>query len=403
MGNVIIEKSKALGTVNAPPSKSMAHRLLILAGLADGESVIENIEQSDDVKATLSCLGKLGCSYSYDGNTVRITGTSPANFQDNTELFCNASGSTLRFFIPICMLADCDMKLSGVPSLMARPMDVFEKLFTSKGYICNKNEDHIEVRGALKADTYSLPGNVSSQFISGLLLSLALVKGNSTIDISSKIESGPYIDMTLEALRLFGVNANREMNIIRIEGTDSLKPVRLTVEGDYSNAAAADGFNLVGGDVKIEGLNSDSLQGDRIYLNYFEELKKGCPVLSLADCPDLGPVLFALAAANNGATFTEVGRLRIKESDRIKCMQEELSKLGISLTDNGDSVIIEKSSLKKPDVPINVHNDHRIVMAMTLLLSRVGGVIEGAEAVDKSWPSYFEVIKKLGIECRRSE
>lgn len=398
----VIHKSVATGTVNAPPSKSMAHRLLICAGLAKGNSVINGVEPSKDVLATIACLGALGVDCDYNGNTVKVRGTgtvAPTN-----TLNCNECGSTLRFFIPICLLSDTQSTLTGSQRLLARPLGVYADLCKENGLAFNVSGNAVTVKGPIKSGSYTVPGDVSSQFISGLLFALPLVKGNSTINITGKLESKPYIDMTLAALHTFGVNACwQDSATIYIPGGQSYVPTATTVEGDYSNAAFLDAFNCLGGNVKVKGLQANSLQGDKVYAGYFAALKNGTPTLDISDCPDLGPILFALAAALGGARFTGTARLRIKESDRGAAMAAELAKLGVSLKVEENTVTVPGVGIKAPQTVLNGHNDHRIVMALSVLLSLCGGEIEGAEAVAKSMPSFFDTIKNLGVECELYE
>lgn len=393
----VIYKSAAKGTVNAPPSKSMAHRLLICAGLAAGESLIKNVELSEDIKATMDCLRALGADCVYDKGTVTVKGTGAISPVDS--LNCRECGSTLRFFLPVCLLSDKRSLLTGSPRLMERPMDVYEQLCMEKGYLFGKSKAGITVRGTIKSGVYTLRGDVSSQFISGLLFALPLAEGDSTIKLTGKTESKPYIDMTLSALTAYGVSAYwRSEAEIYIKGSQSYKSTSLMVEGDYSNAAFLSAFNLIGGNVEVKGLSENSLQGDRVYGEYFEALKNGAPRLDIANCPDLGPVLFAMAAALGGGSFTGTARLKMKESDRGAAMAAELAKLGVDV-DIKENEIRVSGGIKPPAEVLNGHNDHRIVMALSVLLSACGGEIEGAEAVAKSMPHFFTVIKQLGVEC----
>jgi len=398
----VIHKSTATGTVNAPPSKSMAHRLLICAGLAKGNSIIKGVEPSEDVLATIACLRALGVDCDYNNNTVSVKGTgavAPTNI-----LNCNECGSTLRFFIPICLLSSAEATLTGSKRLLSRPLGVYADLCKEKGLAFNASDNTVTVKGPIKSGSFAVAGDVSSQFISGLLFALPLVKGNSTISITGKPESKPYIDMTLAALQTFGVNAYwQDSATLYIQGDQSYTPTVTTVEGDYSNAAFLDAFNCLGGNVKVTGLQVNSLQGDKVYGNYFAALKNGAPTLDISNCPDLGPILFALAAALGGARFTGTARLKIKESDRGAAMAAELAKLGVKLVVQENSITVPAGGIKASSTALNGHNDHRIVMALSVLLSLCGGEIEGAEAVAKSMPSFFNTIKKLGVECELYE
>lgn len=392
----IIRKSAARGEVVAPPSKSMAHRLLICAGLAEGDSVIKGVEASDDVLATIACLGALGIECEYENGTVTVHGKG--RIQPARVLNCNECGSTLRFFVPICLLSDSEATLTGSERLMQRPLDIYRAMCEEKGLFYSLEGTYLKVKGRIQSGTYSLPANISSQFISGLLFVLPLLEGNSTICLKGKIESKPYIDMTLFALNQFGVSVYwKNESTLYIKGSQSYKCKELFVEGDYSNAAFFEAFNYLGGAVAVKGLDRHSLQGDKIYRMYFPFLSACRPTLDVADCPDLAPILFALAACKNGGVFTGTARLKLKESDRGAAMAEELAKCGVGVTIEADRITVE-NGVHAPDEPIQGHGDHRIVMALTVLLSTVGGEIIGAEAVNKSLPSFFEIIKQLGVE-----
>jgi len=283
--------------------------------------------------------------------------------------------------------------------LLKRPMGIYQALCEEKGLYFLQNESGIHVKGRLPFGTYTLPGNVSSQFVSGLLYALPLTEGDSEIHLIPPVESRSYIDLTLSALRMFGIHAEWKDSVtLTVPGNQRYRPCDAVVEGDYSNAAFLDAFSALGGDVSVDGLCKDSLQGDRVYRKHFRALMEGTPTISIADCPDLGPILFTLAAALNGATFTDIGRLRIKESDRVACMKEELEKFGAKMTVTEDRVTVVKTALHQPNVPLDGHNDHRIVMSMSVLASKYGGTVRGAEAVAKSYPDFFETIEKIGIQ-----
>ena len=262
-----------------------------------------------------------------------------------------------------------------------------------------RENGEITVKGRLTSGDFYLPGDVSSQFITGLLFALPILEGNSRIILTTKPESLSYIALTLSAMKSFGVFAEWVDEVtIKIKGGQRYVARDMTVEGDWSGAAFMDAFNLFGGEVEISGLAEESIQGDRIYRELYPTLGKSDEAISLADCPDLGPILFTLAAAMGGARFTDTARLRIKESDRAVVMAEELSKFGARLTVLDDEVIVHKTDLHAPTEPLFGHNDHRIVMALSVILSKLGGALNGAEAVKKSYPNFFEDIKSLGAE-----
>lgn len=399
--NVRITPSRARGTVEAPSSKSMAHRLLISAALARGESHLTGVSLCEDVAATADCLRALGIDCSLDGTEARVKGgLDPSRVKAGTVLPCRESGSTLRFLLPIALLSREECLLTGAASLLRRPMTVYGELCRAHGLFFSQSEAGIRVRGPLSAGEYTLPGNVSSQFVSGMLFALTQTAGESLLHVTPPIESASYIHMTVAALRKYGACVEwTDDCTLRVCGAP-LCATDATVEGDFSGAAFLEAFNLFDGALDVTGLSESSLQGDRVYREHFASLAKGHAEISLADCPDLAPILFAVAAAKHGGFFTDTRRLRIKESDRAAVMAEELSKLGVTVHVHENSVAVEPADLHAPTVPVSGHNDHRIVMSMAVLLSLVGGEIEGAEAVAKSFPDFFERIRSVGIDAR---
>ena len=281
-------------------------------------------------------------------------------------------------------------------------MEIYEELCQEQGFLFRKSRDSITVCGDLKSGNYTIRGNISSQFITGMLFALVYLGGSSSIRILPPFESRSYIDLTISALQSFGAAvAFTDDDTITI-GTSTLHAWSGPIEGDYSNAAFLDAFNHLGSKIEIGNLNPDSLQGDRVYKSYFRQISDGSPTLDISDCPDLGPVLFALASLKNGATFTGTDRLKLKESDRGAAMHAELAKLGGGLIFGDNTITVPHQDLCYKGVPLDGHNDHRIVMAMSVILSVTGGCIHGAEAVGKSYPNFFEEIKKLGAEVELS-
>jgi len=398
---VTIAPSRANGTVLAPPSKSMVHRMLMGAGLAEGTSVVENIDLSEDIKATLGMLKALGGQYKIEGHKVIMQGVGGKKLQTNQKLNSNESGSTLRFFIPLLLSGGEKAEFTGAKRLFERPLGIYEEICKEQGILFEKSDTGLKVEGQLKASHFKVQGNISSQFITGLLFALPLLKEDSVLEVLPPVESRAYIDMTLEALQTFGIKVRQEGNTFYIAGNQSYQAKDVTVEGDYSNAAFLDAFNLIGGNVIVQGLREDTLQGDRIYKTYYEVLKEEHPVLDLAECPDLGPILMGMAATGNGARFTGTRRLRIKESDRGAVMAEELAKFGIQVDVMENEIVVHKGTLVRPNELLNSHNDHRIAMTMATLCTITGGTIDGAESVRKSFPNYYDVIEQLGINVTR--
>ncbi len=395
---VKISPSKLKGKVTAPPSKSMCHRLLICAGLSRGESLISNVLYSEDILATLDCLSAMGAEIEKGEDYVKICGTLPKDAGESVYN-CRESGSTLRFFIPLAMLSESESLFTGYGRLMERPMEIYESIAKNKKLTYIKDSEGIKVRGKLPSGDYTVPANVSSQFISGLLFALPLCDGDSTLTLTGNIESRSYIDMTLEAMRLFGVSAIwKNENILYIKGKQQYKAHNLTVEGDCSNAAFLDAFNFLGGDVSVEGLSGSTLQGDMIYKEYFALLRQGTPTLDIKNCPDLAPILMTLGAALNGCRLVGTARLKIKESDRGAVMAQELSKFGAEIKVYDNEITVKKTALHEPKDNLYCHNDHRVVMSLAVLASVYGGALEGVEAVSKSYPDFFGKVKSLGLE-----
>ena len=397
--NITILPSLLSGTVKAPPSKSMAHRLLIAAGLSRGTSEICGIADSEDVSATLDLLTALGAECRKQGDAATLTGTDPRNASMKGIPSCRECGSTLRFFIPLCLLSDREMTLSGSERLFARPLDIYEDICREQGLTFHRDTASVTLKGPLKPGTFTLRGDVSSQFISGLLFALPLLGGDSTIRLLPPVESRSYIDMTLNALAAFGVRATwLDELTLAVPGNQTYTARAASVEGDYSNAAFFLALRTLGMDVTVTDLPATTRQGDSICEIYFDALDKGTPTLTIGDCPDLGPILMAVAAAKHGCVLTETSRLAIKESDRGAAMAEELAKFGVRVDRTADTITVHGGTLRAPTAPLSGHNDHRIVMALATLCALVGGTIEGAEAVRKSLPDYFDRMNSLGLE-----
>ena len=392
------------GTVKAPPSKSMAHRLLICAGLSEGSSRISGVDLNEDILATIDCLRALGATCRVDGDTVTVCGADPRKAKPTQTLCCRESGSTLRFFIPLALLSGAETAFAGTRKLLSRPLNVYKDLSNTQGFSFVQTEDLVKVCGSLQGAEFSVPGDISSQFITGLLLALPLAKGDSTIHIAPPVESRSYIELTLQALRLFGIRAAwQDAYTLYIPGDQRYIATAAEVEGDYSGAAFLGALNALGAAVSVTGLVPESLQGDKVYESYFRELCAGAPTLNIADCPDLGPILFAVAAAKNGATFTGTRRLKIKESDRAAAMAQELAAFGTQVLVDEDRVVVTPKTFHAPEACCSGHNDHRIVMSLAVLMTLTGGQIQGAQAVRKSYPDFFERLRDLGIEVTLDE
>ncbi|MBR0510694.1 MAG: 3-phosphoshikimate 1-carboxyvinyltransferase [Clostridia bacterium] len=390
--------SNAEGEIAAPPSKSMAHRYLVLAGLSDGESVVHNVSFSQDILATLSCLRALGVRWKRNGNSVTVYGLPARSLKPEDFLSCDECGSTLRFMVPVCLLTGERCVLTGSERLLSRPLSVYRDLCTEQGFIYEQTKTTLTVKGQLAPGDFIFPGNISSQFVTGLLMTLPLLSADSRILLTGGVESRSYIEMTLAAMARFGVNADWSAeDRLYIPGRQRYDPKDVTVEGDWSNAAFLYALSFLhGGSVQVTGTSPDSLQGDRRCIGYIKSLSEHYSDIDLSDCPDLGPVLFAFAAANHGGHFTGTKRLSDKESDRVGAMAQELAKFGVCVK-AGENEADVSGSLRPPDTLLYGHNDHRIVMALSCLLSVTGGILEGVQAVRKSYPDFFQDLEKLKV------
>lgn len=281
---------------------------------------------------------------------------------------------------------------------MQRPMTIYKDLCNEQSIYYEQTPDAIRVRGPLQPSVFNVPGDISSQFITGLLFALPLLTGDSRIQLTSPLESKPYIDLTLSALRDAGVRVDPvdEIGYV-IHGNQHYVPLVKSVEGDYSNAAFIEALNLLGGQVEVIGLSGDSFQGDKIYRTYFRELENSAPTFDIHDCPDLAPILMTMGAALHGVRLQGTRRLRIKESDRGTVMAHELRKFGAKITVYDDEIIVHKAQLSKPTQTLDGNNDHRIVMSLAILATKFGGEITGSQAVSKSYPSFFDMLRDVGI------
>ncbi len=390
-----IEKSIAKGVVNAPPSKSEAHRFLIAAALSEGKSVIRGVSGSEDMKATIDAVKSIGAEVLLDGTTATVI---PNSRKGDGIVNCRESGSTLRFFMPVLLARLGGGEFECSERLVERGVNVYEECLAKDGITIKKSKTEIIVGGALKGGKYVVRGDVSSQYISGLLFALPTLSEDSEIEVTGSFESKDYVDMTVEILSAFGVKIERENNCFFVKGNQRYSGGEYTVGGDWSNSAFLLALDCLGGDVTVNGLDENSTQGDKVVREIFTTLDGENPVVDLANCPDLAPVLFVVAGLKNGAKFTSTRRLKIKESDRGAVMAEELAKFGIKVDLYENDVYVHKSTPKTPCSVIYGHNDHRIVMALSVLATVTGGAIDGVGAVDKSYPNFFSDLKSLGVK-----
>ena len=407
----IIKADKLVGELSPPPSKSVLHRYIIASSLAKGISKIENISFSEDIIATIKAMKKIGAKIEKKDNYLLIDGSDTfKNLNENIEIDCNESGSTLRFLFPLSIVKENKVLFKGRGKLFKRPMTPyfqnFEKFKIKHSYI---DENAILLEGQLKAGIYEIDGNISSQFITGLLFSLPLLDGESKIIINGKLESSNYIDISLDCLNKFGVKIiNNSYQEFIIEGNQSYKVGNYRTEADYSQAAFFLVANAIGSKIKINDLSEDSLQGDKKIIDYISEIdnwnSKDTLVLDGSETPDIIPIL-SLKAAVSGKKIeiVNIERLRIKESDRLKATVEELSKLNFDLTEKKDSILINsrenfKVNKNEKIVSLSAHSDHRIAMMIAIAATCYDGeiLLDNLDCVKKSYPNFWEVFLSLG-------
>lgn len=421
MTTLKLTKSKLSGAVKIPPSKSVSHRAIICAALSTGVSIIENIDYSDDINATIDAMVSLGAIIDKDGDKLTIQGAlrEGAIAKDFRVIDCNESGSTLRFLVPIALLFDGESKFVGRGNLGKRPLNTYFEIFNRQGieYSYVENVLDMKINGKIKADEFYLPGNISSQFITGLLFTLPLVDGDSKIVITTELESKGYIDLTLSCMKDFGIEIeNRDYKEFIIKGNQEYTSKDYRVEGDYSQAAFFLSADALGSDVVVEDVRMDSLQGDKEVIEILERMgakfnvnksdvkcsvdnELTATVIDATQCPDIIPVLSAVASLAKGRTIVKNAiRLRIKECDRLKAVATELTKLGAKIEETEDGLIIDGVEEFKGGVEVWSWKDHRIAMTLAIASTRCIEpiTITDCECIAKSYPGFFEDFKMLG-------
>ena len=411
MTDLRLDPMKLKGPVTVPPSKSLAHRAIICASLARGRSEIKNIQYSDDIEATIEGMQTFGAVIQKNEGSLSIEGIEAYAFTRGRTINCNESGSTLRFLIPLATLFEGETHFAGQGKLGTRPLDTYQVIFEQQGLryeSSNTGELDLTVEGSLRPGAYEVRGDVSSQFITGLLFTLPLLKAASEIRMTTPLESEGYVDLTLSILDSFGIHIDfdKERQVFSIEGNQAYRPHDTTVEGDYSQAAFFLSARALGNPVRVEGLNERSLQGDRAIAAILEQLGG----LELDDvtthrtidgsqCPDIIPVVALVAALTGGKTeITNLERLRIKESDRLEATQKELAQLGADIEVVGDSLVISGVNSLKGNTTVWSHKDHRIAMmlAVASTVCEAPIVIRDTGCVAKSYPDFWEVFEQLG-------
>ena len=411
--DIEITPRKLSGAVTPPPSKSQAHRLLIAAALSGGSSTIHGLADSQDIQATRRCLAALGAGIDDLGpGTVRVRGLGNSVVQAGPPpiLDCGESGSTLRFLIPVALLVSGEAAFTGHGRLMERPLKPYEDLFREKGAAWKWEGDVLTVNGgrgydalALDPGEYRLPGNVSSQFFTGLLFVLPLLEGDSTLVSTTPLESRDYLEMTRQALAAAGVASRwADENSLFIPGNQHYQPFEAAVEADWSQAGFWYAADFLDSRVDIRGLHPDSAQGDKVVTElYWRLARPGDTEIDVSGCPDLLPPLAVMASVRSGVTrFINAARLRMKESDRLSATAALLNSLGGRANEGPDFLTVQGGTLTGGTV--DCANDHRIAMAAAIAATACTGpvTLRGAECVQKSYPDFWEVYQSLGGEIR---
>lgn len=416
MSNVVVKPSSLCGTVKVPPSKSDVHRAIICAALAKGVSTVSPVAFSEDISATVDCIKALGAEVSVDGDKLTINSTKI--FENKTaDLQCRESGSTVRFFIPVAAAGGVNAVFGGKGRLPERPLGVYTDLLPKHGVECiTKGGLPFEIKGQLTSGKFDVPGDISSQFITGLLFALPLLDGDSVIHLTSPLQSKGYIDMTLSVQKQFGIEINVCGKDYIIKGNQKYKPCDYITEGDWSQAAFFLVGGALGGDVTVEGVKKDSYQGDKEIVEllkrfgaYVEQRDYSvrCRAENLkaididaSQIPDLVPVLAVCASFAEGTTrIYNAQRVRLKESDRLAAISECLNSCGGKVTETEDGLLIEGADSIKGGFA-NGYNDHRIVMSMAIaaLRSETEIVISDRESITKSYTEFFEDYNSVGVK-----
>ena len=389
--DITITPRKLHGSISAIPSKSQMHRVLICAAFSDHPTEIQCSITSMDMIATMNCLRALGA-------LIQSTGAGwivhpIASVPQTAVLPCGESGSTLRFMLPIVGALGINATFQMVGRLPKRPLSpLWEEMERMGCTLSRPTPSSIRCRGRLRSGVYTIDGSVSSQFITGLLLAMALMDGTSSLTVTGKLESKPYIDITRQVLADFGVQCDN----YTVVGTAQLhSPGYISIEGDWSNAAFFLAAQKLGCPLSVTELNYGSLQGDKAVINALDALDSNC-IIDSANIPDLVPILAIVAGASHGATFTNIARLRLKESDRVASVVAMMEALGVQVAATDNTLIV--SCGEYHSCVIHAHSDHRIAMAAAIAATVASGPVSivGSECVSKSYPTFWEDYCKLG-------
>ncbi|CAM2899648.1 3-phosphoshikimate 1-carboxyvinyltransferase [Hathewaya histolytica] len=409
MATLRIEPNFLKGDVSIPPSKSLSHRAIICAALGQGESVISNVLLSEDIKATIEGMRTIGATIKIVDEddkmkTLVINGCCSKNF-DEVIINCRESGSTLRFLIPIALLKSNKSEFYGSGKLVERPLTTYYNIFKEKGirYENHNGKLPLTIEGKLVGGNFEVEGNISSQFISGLLFALPLLEEDSIIKIKNNLESKAYVDLTIDMMRNFGiVIENRSYKVFYIKGNQRYKSFDYKVEGDFSQGAFFLVGKALGNEIKVEGLNLNSLQGDKEIIEVIktiENKKSRDTLIDASEIPDLVPIIAVLSSLRLGKTHIfNAGRLRIKESDRLRAICTELKALGANIEELDEGLIILGTEELQGGVEVHSWNDHRIAMSLAIAGTRCREaiILKGSESVNKSYPHFWNTYKELG-------
>lgn len=423
MSTVKIYPTKLKGEIKIPPSKSLSHRAIISGSLSNGVSEIDNLIFSDDIKATIQGMRSLGTNLASietecheETYCITLEGNSKVEALKD-KIDCKESGSTLRFLIPFAGLTGDEMTFTGRGKLVERPLDTYYRIFDEQNieYINNSGNLPLRIKGMLRPGTFKIEGNISSQFITGLMFVLPLLDGDSKIEITTELESKGYVDLTLDILKKFNIEIeNNDYKEFHIKGNQQYKSRYYRVEGDYSQAAFWIVAGLLGSSIKCRDLDINSLQGDKAILDIVKRMNGNIDIkediieinesgtdgiiIDASQCPDLVPVLTVLASVSNGTTkIINAERLRIKESDRLKAISTELNKLGANVQELEDGLLIEGKEKLVGGI-VDSWNDHRIAMALAVASIKCteAVIITGSDAVKKSYPDFWRDFVDLG-------
>ncbi|MDE6730897.1 MAG: 3-phosphoshikimate 1-carboxyvinyltransferase [Oscillospiraceae bacterium] len=406
--NIEIQPHKLIGTVKIPSSKSMAHRMLICAALSKGISEISEIDSSKDIEATISVMQALGAVFEFREAEHKIIVTGIQDIPGQAHADCNESGSTLRFLIPVAAALGVETTFTGQGRLPERPITPYIRELTKKNIRFQNQKIPFTIQGKLQPGRFELEGDISSQFITGLLLALPLLRERSEIILTSPLQSKPYADMTIQCMQQFGVSIKEKNGNYYISGTQQYHAQNLSVEGDFSQAAFFYVANAIGNQVILQNIPETSTQGDRRIVEIIEktcyhqktaeDISETVSEINARDIPDLVPILAVLATFSERPTrIIGAERLRIKESDRLATTASMLNTLGGNVKILPDGLEIQPvDSLHGGTV--DSAGDHRIAMCAAIAATRATEpvTILGAECVAKSYPAFFQDYQKLG-------